>query len=144
LSSKVKMEVPYFQVPNAIYEMKDLDLYEKSVYIYLCRCGNHGGKAFPSYQTIADKTGMSRYKAIQTIDSLIQKEYIKKKARSKSGERQTNIYYVDTLVNRVDYLVNDVDPYKEPVIKKNNRRKVKRPELTHSDMEVLLKTPGFM
>jgi hypothetical protein len=51
---KIKMEVPYFQVPNAIFEMDNLNLYEKSVYIYLCRCGNHGAQAFPSYQTIAD------------------------------------------------------------------------------------------
>jgi hypothetical protein len=118
---KVKMEVPYFQTPNAIFDRDDLDLdgLEKLVYIFLCRCGNHGSKAFPSYKTIAEATGISRDKAIKSIDKLMQKEYIRKKARSKSGERQSNIYYVDTLVVHNDHLVVENDPYKEQVIKNN-------------------------
>lgn len=144
MKNKITMEVPYFQTPNAIFDRKDLGLdpLEKLVYIYLCRCGNHGAKAFPSYKTIAGATGISRDKAIKAIDKLIQKEYVKKKARSKAGERQSNIYYVDTLVVHNDHLVVGNDPYKEPIIK-NHKRKNKRPTLTGADMDVLMQIGAF-
>lgn len=140
--SKIKMEVPYYQTPNAVYDMEDLDIYEQSVYIYLCRCGNNGASAFPSYETIAKCARMSRRKVISVIDSLIQKEYIKKKARSKDGARTSNVYYVDNLVHRVHHGNAQDAPYKEPVKKKYTRR-AKRPVLNSSDIEVLMKVPGF-
>lgn len=141
---KINMEVPYFQTPNAIFDRKDLgiDSLERLVYIYLCRCGNHGAKAFPSYKTIAEATGISRDKVIKSVNKLIQKGYIEKKPRSKAGERQTNIYTISNLVVDNYHLVVDNDPYKEPT-KKKYKHKVKRPVLNNSDIEVLMQVPGF-
>jgi predicted transcriptional regulator len=138
---KIKMEVPYFQVPNAIFDREDLELssIEKLVYIYLCRCGNHGGKAFPSYQTISNRTGMSKSSVIRAIDNLIDKKFISKKARKSSDKnRLSNIYFVDLLSHR-QYPIVTQTPYKKPVKKKYKQKKSKRSELTNADMEVLLK-----
>ena len=136
------MDVPYFQVPNACFE-QGLSTYELLVYVYLCRCGNHGAKAFPSYQTIANKTGMSKSSVIRSVDSLIDKKLIKKKTRESNGKnRLSNIYCVDLLSNRQYPIVTETT-YKEPVKKKYTRKKLKRPELTSADVDVLLSIGAF-
>ena len=95
--NKIQMEVPYFQVPNEIFEI-GLDKHQLVVYMYLARCGNQGSKAFPSYQTIANKCGMSKRKAISTVKELIDKELIYKETRYNqvAGENYSNIYHVQT------------------------------------------------
>lgn len=85
----LKMEVPFFQTPNAIY-LQGLNIYEISVYIYLCRCGNRGSNAFPSYNDIAKKCGMSRRKAIDTVSVLVKRGLIIKYERDKTS----NLYEV--------------------------------------------------
>jgi predicted transcriptional regulator len=92
---KLIADVPFFQAPNSIFECEDLNIYEKIVYIYLCRCGNNA-KAFPSYNTIAKKCGIGRTKAVESVSSLIKKNYITKTTRTNPGTSQnfSNIYEV--------------------------------------------------
>jgi hypothetical protein len=93
-----RVTVPFFQVPNEVYEM-DLKLQEQSIYIYLCRCNNNGSTAFPSHQTIGKKTGMGKMSVIRSIESLVEKGLIKKIKRIKVCKNGTtndsNIYQVN-------------------------------------------------
>jgi len=96
MSKRIIMNVPYFQVPNEIFEM-GLSSYQLSAYIYLCRCGNHGGTAFPSYNTIARKSGMSKRKAMGVVKELEGMGLLVKTVRPKGNkDNHTNIYEVVT------------------------------------------------
>lgn len=105
--TKVKMSVPYFQVPNDIFDLdikvrdsglqRKLRTSEKLVYIYLCRCSNQGSNAFPSYKTIGDKCGISRRKAIDAIKLLLKNRLLIKQVRPKDNkDNETNTYEVIT------------------------------------------------
>ncbi len=91
----IKMDVPYFQVPNTVFEV-GLNKHELLVYFYLARCGNQGATAFPSYNTIAKKCGISRSTAIKTVKSLEFKQVISKEIRYNAGCNQnySNMYIV--------------------------------------------------
>lgn len=91
---KLIVDVPFFQAPNGLFD-SDLTIYDKIVYLYLCRCGNNS-RAFPSYQTIANKCGISRRKAIDTIDALVAKGYLIKHGRldTSTGNQHSNVYEV--------------------------------------------------
>ncbi len=89
-----KFKVPYFQTPNEIFEM-DLKPNEKLVYMYLCRCGNDGKDAYPSYQTIASKCSIGKSTAIRCMNNLVEKGLVVKKYRLKEGENYSNVYKVD-------------------------------------------------
>lgn len=92
----VRMSVPYFQVPNSIFDV-GLNNYQLVVYMYLCRCGNHGGTAFPSYKTIAEKCGISKRKAIDTVKELEVIGLLTKTTRPKdNNDNLSNIYEVNT------------------------------------------------
>jgi|WetSurMetagenome_2_1015567.scaffolds.fasta_scaffold181471_1 hypothetical protein len=80
--SKLKIENKYFIAPNKIFEI-GLKPNEISIYMYLLRCGNNS-TAFPSYNTIANKTGMSRDTAIRVVKKLIDIELIIKTTRTKT------------------------------------------------------------
>jgi len=101
---KLKMEVPYFQAPNAIFEVVGLTEHEIITYLYLCRCGNQGAKAFPSIADIAYKTNTSEATAKRAVNGLIQKELITKQntyKQSKNGKisRSSNVYEVHTNID---------------------------------------------
>ena len=90
----VRMEVPYFQVPNSTFEV-GMDKHQLLVYIFLCRCANHGGRAFPSYTTIAAKCDISRKTAIEVCKALVGKGFLLKTTRENSqGGHVTNVYEV--------------------------------------------------
>lgn len=91
---QVSFETGYFFGPNEIFENEIADVYEKLVYLYLCRCANNSASAFPSYQTIADKCSMSRRKAVNVIDSLITKKLLSKTVRAGDEKNQSNLYKV--------------------------------------------------
>lgn len=59
----------FFQAPNEIFE-SGLNMYQKMVLTYLYRAGNNDAPIFPSYATIAEKCGMSRAKAVNTVKEL--------------------------------------------------------------------------
>lgn len=86
------MDEPYFQVPNSVFT-SDLNTFELVVFIYLCRCGNNGRPAFPSYNTIASNCRISRRKAIDTVKSLEAKGFLQKTlTRNNNGKNNTNHY----------------------------------------------------
>ena len=87
-------EIPFFQVPNEIFEC-DLTSNEKIVFMYLCRCGNNGKKAFPSQQTIADKCSIGKSTAKRAVNALVDNNYIIKERRFKEGYNKSNIYRVN-------------------------------------------------
>lgn len=116
--SLISMEIPFFQVPNEIFDMnieimvperkrekgsndivtvkRPMKTYEKLIYIYLCRCGNNKKQAFPSYKTIAEKCGIGRNTAIEGVANLIKNGLLGKRARIKEGtsEDNSNQYFV--------------------------------------------------
>ena len=97
MEGQIKLNVPYFQAPNNIFEVGLKD-YELLVYLYLCRCGNNGGRAFPSYQTIADKCGISRSTAVRAIKSLAENHHLiaKQKRPKANNDNETNVYIIMT------------------------------------------------
>ena len=90
---------PYFQVSNSLVDRDDLTNNEKMVYIVLCRYAGNKDTAFPSYETIGKKAGVSKRTAITMIQNLKSKNLIKKTERriTKKGnckEYTSNIYTV--------------------------------------------------
>ena len=86
------MDVPYFQVPNSVFNAS-LTKYELLVVIYLCRCQNNRQLSFPSYETIARNCAISRRKAITTVRSLIQKNLLLKQVRpNRYRKNYSNLY----------------------------------------------------
>jgi hypothetical protein len=90
----------YFEIDNAFIDSFDnyLDIYEKMIYVVLCRYTNSGkDEAFPKLDTIAKKGSMSKRKVIDCIKSLEEKLLIKKVKRDNSS----NIYYILQIDNAV-------------------------------------------
>ncbi|MDZ4133635.1 MAG: helix-turn-helix domain-containing protein, partial [Dethiobacteria bacterium] len=84
------LSVPYFQVPNDVFEIR-LTTSELIVYIYLFRCSNQGKTAFPSYETIGKKTGLSRRSAIYTVKKLVNRGVVLKRSQ---GRGKSNLFEV--------------------------------------------------
>ena len=94
MTNEVKCNFPFFQAPNDIFK-QDLKTVEIVTYLYLCRCGNHGGTAFPSYQNIADNCKIGKRTAIDAVKSLQEKGLLVKIIRPKDDkDNYTNIYEV--------------------------------------------------
>jgi hypothetical protein len=74
----------------------EFDIYEKAIYMVLCRHANvHTATAFPSYNTIAKKAGCSRRKAIDSVASMVLKGLINKILNTNSkGEPTSNTYEI--------------------------------------------------
>lgn len=108
MTEKIRMNVPYFQVPNSIFDLeiivsavedvrgrkmrvnREMRASEKLVYIYLCRCANQGSRAFPSYADIARKCGISKRTAIRAVEILRENGFLRKFSR----QLQSNVYEV--------------------------------------------------
>jgi len=93
VSMAKSLTVPFFKVPNSVFDM-DLDLYQRAVLFYLCRCGNQGAKAWPSYETLASKTGMSRRRAVDAIGQLVTQGLVRRIRRTHKGKFTSNLYEV--------------------------------------------------
>jgi len=94
------LEKEFFQAPNAVFDNLDLGLnrYDRMVYLYLCRCSNHGADAFPGYGGIARKCGISRATARRAVKSLESKGFITVTRRHKSNQdNDSNLYQVNPL-----------------------------------------------
>ena len=138
--NEVRMKVPYFQVPNKIFDVEEIGKCEKLVYMYLARCSNQGSKAFPSYKTIAEKCSMSRRKAIDSVKKLKELELVEKQERKyKPDMNKTNLYWINTpsecdalggechaLGSESDAL-NDKELYDEELIDKELKHNVRLP-----------------
>jgi len=85
-----------------IDEIRKLSSIEKLVFIYICRCGNNGKAAFPSYSTISNKCNISREKARLSIEVLNNNSFILKKNRGHQADKcnqrtksYSNIYKIN-------------------------------------------------
>jgi len=109
--SKVKMEIPYFQVPNSIFDLDlRLNTYEKITYLYLCRCCNQGATAFPSYKTIGIKCGFSRITAIRSVATLIKAGLLEKETRTDNVKNLSNIYILNQPVDKIEPSICEIPP----------------------------------
>jgi len=94
MTNEVKCNFPFFQAPNDIFK-QDLKTVEIVTYLYLCRCGNNGGTAFPSYQNIADNCKIGKRTAIDAVKSLEKRGLLLKTVRPKDDkDNYTNTYEV--------------------------------------------------
>lgn len=87
---------PFYMIDNDIIDKygAQIGAYGVAVYNLLARyASNQDKKAFPSYQTIANKLGMSRRKVIETIALLIDAGLIHKDQRfDEVGDAASNTY----------------------------------------------------
>ena len=92
----IRMEVPYFQVPNDIFRA-GLTTSELAVYFYLARCGNQGNAAFPSYSEIANSCSITKKTAIKVIRQLEAKKLVVKQRRWSRNQDEyfSNVYIVE-------------------------------------------------
>jgi hypothetical protein len=60
----------FTQIPNYILRSKVLKPSQKVVLAVLCSYANDENVAFPSYQTIANDSGISRRKAIEIVKAM--------------------------------------------------------------------------
>jgi DNA-binding Lrp family transcriptional regulator len=93
-----KRRINFTMVQNEIIDEDNLTVYEKMVYIVLCRfASNKTDRCYPSYETIAKRAGCSRPKCIQVVKSLIEKGLISKEMRKGEHEFMTNYYYINDI-----------------------------------------------
>lgn len=71
----------WFWSENDIFKRK-VSLYARMIYLYLKRCSDDAGASFPSYQTMADVTGMSRAQAVRSVGELIKDGLLERRART--------------------------------------------------------------
>ncbi len=94
--------INFTMIENEVIDSEDLTVYEKMVYIVLCRFAKDG-ECFPSYETIAKRAGCSRQKAINVVRDLCNKGLISKEQRKNDQDEYTsNIYYINGLENHVE------------------------------------------
>ena len=99
---KITYDTGFTQMPNNILRSHTLKPLQKVVLSVICSYSNSSNIAFPSYQTIADDSGISRRKVIDIISELVMFGYIKKtERRSSKGDHTANDYEV--LIGRSDF-----------------------------------------
>ena len=85
----------FTQIPNYILRSKVLKPSQKVVLAVLCSYANDENVAFPSYQTIANDSGISRRKAIEIVADLEKLGCIRKVTqKSNKGDSTANDYEV--------------------------------------------------
>ena len=90
-----------------IQEVNDLSSKEKVVLIVLANYFNIDlDEAFPSQETIAKNTSLSRSTVIRALDALRSKGYITIKKRRRSGQFSHNVYKIH-LVSDSDTVISD-------------------------------------
>jgi predicted transcriptional regulator len=108
-------EASWFQAPNTLFDhqiqvvamerekgcgvavavVREIHPVEMLVYLYLRRCGNNGGQAFPSYATIASRCRITRVTAIRTVDTLTRSGLLEKRpTATKTGGQGSNHYFL--------------------------------------------------
>lgn len=102
MKETIKDTLRVFVVPVDILETPDIDIYEQMVYMVLRSfCNAHKNEAFPSYATIARLGKMSRRKAIDAVQSLIEKGLLRKEMQftmneNKQLRHKSNLYTLET------------------------------------------------
>ena len=96
---KFQYQEPFTTVDTAVLMNETIGKYEKLTYVILCAfASNKDNTCYPSYQTIAKKTGCSRRKTILNINALVEIGLVEKAERvNKNGENTSNLYTIKTL-----------------------------------------------
>ena len=106
---KIAYPTGFTQIPNYILRSKVLKPLQKVVLAVLCSYANDENLAFPSYQTIANDSGISRRKAIEIIKDLEGLGCIKKiEQKSTKGDNTANDYVV--LIGSADFALPGESP----------------------------------
>ncbi|NDO19981.1 helix-turn-helix domain-containing protein [Lachnospiraceae bacterium MD329] len=101
---KIMYQTGFTQIPNKIIRSRTLTTMQKIVLMVLCSYANDTNIAYPSYKTIATDSGISRRKAIDVINELIELGCIRKMERKTSkGDNTANDYEV--LIGNVDFSI---------------------------------------
>lgn len=85
----------WFYLENALVEREDINYQEKLIYMVIAKHVNEQTQqAFPSYNTIAKKAGISRSTTIRAVNELIKKGLLRKEIRKKKNqlENDSNLY----------------------------------------------------
>jgi len=82
----------WFYSYNMIWE-QPISEHAKLAYLYLCRCADDNGQAFPSYATIAQKCSFSRQTAVNALSELKDIGLLSYKRRISSGKSLTSNLY---------------------------------------------------
>ena len=98
---KFQYQEPFTAVDTAVLMDETIGKYEKLTYVILCAfASNKDNTCYPSYQTIAKKTGCSRKKAISSIAALVEIGLVEKAERTnKNGDNTSNLYTIKTLTS---------------------------------------------
>lgn len=96
---RVRYENPFVVIDYNTIMSGQLSAHEIAVYVVLCAYASSTDKScFPSYQTIGEKAGISRRKAIDVIAALTARELIEKHTQqSGAGDPTSNLYVIKTL-----------------------------------------------
>ncbi|TDA70490.1 MAG: helix-turn-helix domain-containing protein [Clostridia bacterium] len=76
-----------------MFDRRDINVYAKTVYIYLCRRADDDSQAFPTYARIAEDVGASQRTVHRAIKALIAAGLLLKEARYDSRGLQTSNLY---------------------------------------------------
>lgn len=88
----------WFWLENNLVDREDLTIYEKIIYVVLVRYSDNESSCFPSKLTISKKSGCSIATVKRVINSLEEKELIKKVNRkNEHGNNESNLYYIASL-----------------------------------------------
>lgn len=98
---KFQYDQPFTMVDTAVLMDETIGKYEKLTYAVLCAfASNKDNTCYPSYQTIARKTGCSRRKTISNINALVELGLVEKVERmNKNGENTSNLYTIKTFAD---------------------------------------------
>ena len=92
---RITYDAGFTQMPNTILRSHVLKPLHKVVLGVICSYSNDSNIAFPSYQTIANDSGISRRKVIDIISELVNLGCIRKtERRSTKGDHTANDYEV--------------------------------------------------
>ena len=96
---KFQYQEPFTAIDTAVLMDETIGKYEKLTYVILCAfASNTDNTCYPSYQTIANKTGCCRRKAISNVDALIKMGLVEKAKRTnKKCENTSNLFTIKTL-----------------------------------------------
>ena len=111
---KITYSTPFTIVENNIIQNRELNIYQKMVYIVLCSHSNDNNTCFPSYATIAKEVGCSKRKIISVISELAELGVIEvSQNKTKNGKNTSNSYKLlpvdNSAIGAQDAMINEYD-----------------------------------
>lgn len=103
-------ESPFTKVPNSIFDIEGLNIYERLILLYIVRktIGFNKKSDGISLNQFIRFAGISKPTVLKAINNLKKMKLIKvKKQTNSTGGKSYNRY--TPLVNNIDHLVNDID-----------------------------------